>query len=79
MEERRGGEEAADAALAAPSGLEAGIGLTGAHVAEDDAVPVRTVAGVSLWRMWPRPRHSLVFSHPRKAAFSLGVVAGSNL
>ena len=78
MEERREGGEAADAALATTSGLEAGIGLTGTHEAEDDAVPVRTVAGVTLWRMRPQPRQSLFFSHPRKADFSLGVVVCSH-
>ena len=77
MEERRG--EATGASLATPSGLEAGFGLTGTHGAEDDAVPVRTVAGVTLWRMRPQPRHSpLPFNHPRKADFSLGVVVCSH-
>ena len=78
MEERRGEEEATGASLATPSGLEAGMGLTGTHVAGDDAVPVRTVAGVTLSRMRPQTRHSLLFSHPRKADFSLGVVVCSH-
>ena len=78
MEERRGEEEATGASLATPSSLEAGFGLTGTHGTDDDAVPVRTVAGVTLWRMRPQPRHSLVFSHPRKADFSLDVVVCSH-
>jgi len=79
IEERIDGMEAQGASAVTPCGPAAGVGFTGTHGAEDDAVPVRSVAGVSLWRMRPQPRHSFFFSHPRKAAFSLGVVAGSNL
>ena len=67
--------QARGALIVTPCGPAAGVGFTGTHGTEDDAVPVRSVAGVTLWRMRPQPRHSLFFSHPRKVDLSLlGVV-----